>query len=121
MSQLSVVSCPDLVIPSGTNVSNIMVCNKVYDDAVALQMYSDAALEANTYIIQVSNDHAVVAGGTWYTYQEGGTTPVDRGCPAAGKSGTYYDLTGVQAFRIKNNTGNVAADRTIKLDKIVRS
>jgi hypothetical protein len=105
---------PDITIPNGAAVSNI-VRSSTYDDAVALGITAPAALDAHTYVIEVNDDpDATAADPEWVVLQAGGA---DVGPPAAAKGRTYQEMCFFGAFRIKDQTGNVAADRTWKCAK----
>lgn len=108
---------PDLVIPAGAAVSNILNGPGSYDDALAIVLYGPASLEAHTYTIQVSPLPKAVAGSTWTTHQIG-ETPADVAPPASAKSRTYYELASAMSFRIKSDA-NVTADVTFKATKSI--
>jgi len=107
---------PDIVILSGAAVSNI-IRSSTYDDAVALSLIAPSALDAHTYVLEVNDSPDAVSADTDWVVLQAGDTPTDVGPPAAGKARVYQELCFFGAFRIKDQTGNVAADRTWKCQK----
>ena len=95
---------PDLAIPNGTQPSNAIGSQEL-EDAVAIVLTAPAALDANTYTIQVRRWGA----DTWVTLQEGfiGTSLADAAPPAAGKAQCYdmrvYGFSAFHSFRIKSS------------------
>lgn len=98
------------IIPSGNNVSNSI---SEHTDCAAVAILAPAALDAHTYIIQVSNDSVDTtdANSTWVTYQEGATL-VNVTLPAAGLGAVYQLLACFRKFRIKDSSGNAASARS---------
>lgn len=106
----------DITIPIGTAVSNIIRAN-TYDDAVALSLIGPAALDAHTYVIEVNDSTDAVAGDADWAVLQAGDVSADVGPPAAAKARVYSELCFFGSFRIKDQTGNVAAPRTWKCNK----
>ena len=98
---------PDLAIPNGTKPSNA-ITREMIEDAVAIALTAPAALDGNTYTIQVRRDGAA----TWVALQEGiiGVALTDVIAPAAGKAQIYrfdtHALSAFHSFRI-NSSVNV--------------
>lgn len=111
------VALPDLVIPAGAAVSNVLNSEKSFGDALAIAMYSASALEAHTYTIEVCPLTLAVAGSTFFTLQTG-DTPADSAPPAAGKARVYYELASCMAFRIRSDA-NVTGAQTFKATKSI--
>lgn len=115
------IRLPDLVIPLGTAVSNVLNSNKCYDDAESIVLYAvnvtDGAL---TYTIEVNPDpNATNASPNWATLQVGDEQAVGSAVPPlATFARLFYELAAVMAFRIKAS-GNVTADRTWSADKAI--
>ena len=97
----------DLAIPNGTKPSNA-IAQELIDDAVAILLIAPAALDGNTYTIQVRRR----AAATWVTLQAGaiGTSLADVAPPAATKAFCYdmmtYGLSAFHSFRV-NSSVNV--------------
>jgi hypothetical protein len=106
------ISCPDVTIPSGSASSNI-ISRGVIGDAAAITLYAPAALDAHTYVIEVSRTLDATSSSTWSVLSNG---VADITPPAAGKV-TVYPFPNWQSFRIKDQSGNVAADRTWGMTK----
>lgn len=109
----AVARLPTLIIPNGTNVSNIWRSREVFEDCLVLAVggisVTDGAL---TYTWEASDDPEVAAGGTWFTVQ----APADLAPPAQGKwlyysIGQITPLFAAGALRIKAS-GNVTAQRS---------
>lgn len=107
---LRTVKVADLVIPNGSNISNIFTAREVYEDAEQLvatgENVTDGAL---TYTWEGTDDAAPTAGGTW-------STLVDAGADAApalqGKAKLLpYQGLALTGLRIKSSS-NVTANRT---------
>jgi hypothetical protein len=109
----AVVVCPNVTIPNGTSVSNEVKAREVFQDADAIALFAPAALDAHTYVIEVCPDIDATSP-TWSVLNDAVS---DVGPPAAGKA-VVYPAPAISAFRIKDQTGNVAADRTWKMTKI---
>jgi hypothetical protein len=97
-----------VTIPNGTNASRAVFSAYEYSDAVAISIQAPAALDAQTFTLEGSQD-----GSTWATLSDG---TADIPVPAAGKIIQYTELLSVNYWRIKSS-GNVAADRTFKVTK----
>lgn len=108
---------PDVTIPNGTAVSNVIKAREVYSDAVGIMLYGPASLEADTFKIEVSPDPDA---GTpvWNDLQDDSATNVAP--PGADKARAYYILALAGGFRITDASGNVGADRTWKMTKIFK-
>lgn len=99
---------PNITIPNGTAVSNILKSSELHG-VETISLYGPAALDAgHTYTLEVTDDQEATASSTWYTWNNG---TADLNPPQANK-GVSYPNFAFAAFRIKDSTGNVAADRT---------
>jgi hypothetical protein len=107
---------PDVTIPIGASVSNIVRAS-TYDDAVAISLIGPASLDAHTFVIEVNNSTDAAAADTDWVVLQAGDTPADVGPPDALKARVYQELCFFGAFRIKDQTGNVAAERTWQAQK----
>lgn len=101
---------PDLTIPSGAAVSNVLNAKQHYEDAAAIVIQSPATLDALTFKIEVSID-----GVTYVDYQEGATL-ADVPMPAA-DNGIALDLLCAWPYFRLAASGNVAADRVFMVAK----
>jgi hypothetical protein len=119
MPNRSNVPLPDLLIPNGAAVSNILRGNEVYEDADAIMLIAPAVIGgALTYLVEVSDDPKATAASTFRTLQVGDDTFADLVPPPQAKAKVVYELAAAPAFRIKAS-GNVAADLTFKATKSV--
>lgn len=110
MSTMNFAKCVDLVIPSGTNVSNSVKANEQYGDADYIMIYAPSGLVAGEAgVIQVSYDE----GTTWHTLNN---NVGDVTYPAASKAIEYVSFS-APMFRLSVSSGNVAATRTFKMTK----
>jgi hypothetical protein len=108
---LSNVQCEPVLIPIGTAVSQIVRSRDTFDDAASISLFGPTALDGgHTYIIEVTYDPDA-AVPVWNTLQAN-DPPTDVSPPGASKARTYYDLPTYKGFRIKDSTGNVAANRS---------
>ena len=104
---IAFATLPDLAIPINTKPSNALVALDL-EDAVAILLIAPAALDGNTYTIQVRRR----AAATWVTLQAGaiGVALADVAPPAATKAFCYdmmtYGLSAFHSFRI-NSSSNV--------------
>ena len=102
---------PDLAIPINTKPSNALT-DLDLDGAVAILLIAPAALDGNTYTIQVRRR----AAATWVTLQGGtiGTSVADVAPPAATKAFCYdmltYGLSAFHSFRINSSVNVGDAD-----------
>ena len=102
---ISFARLPDLAIPNGTKPSNALTDAEL-EDAVAILLIAPAALDGNTYTIQVRRR----AAATWVTLQAGaiGTSLADVAPPAAAKAFCYdmltYGFSAFHSFRINSDT-----------------
>jgi hypothetical protein len=108
---------PNLTIPSGQNVSNILRSNVAFEDAVFIVIYSPVAMDALTFTLQVTDnaDNPVVIFNTFQL----GDTPTDANLPAAGKARAYLELQGCDAIRIMSSAP-VASDHVWRVTKHFR-
>jgi hypothetical protein len=115
MSSLMMTAGPDLVIPINTAVSNSINWLGDMFDAEALGIQAPAVMDAHNFIIQVSQD-----GATWGDLQDLTATPVKA--PSSANIGMMYNgiIAAFPYMRIKDNSGNVAAERTFKTHKMWR-
>jgi hypothetical protein len=109
-----ITSCPDITIPSGDTVSNIVRAKEVYGDAVGIMLYAPAVL-TETCVIEVTHDREATTLSTFVTLQDGSPL-TDVAPPTAGKAIPYFNLATAAAFRIKAGSA-VGADRTFKMTK----
>lgn len=107
MSQSLQGAITELVVSSGSTVSNSLSANYDYSDATQICIQSPGTMDAGTWIIQVSYN-----GSTWATLNDGSA---DIGPPAAGKARPYTEMLGFAYFRISGPTA--AADRTFRVSK----
>lgn len=113
---LGTAKCPDLVIPIGTDVSNILTWRHI-EDAYLLMLYGPAAVDVgHTYIIQVTYDPEPKVSSTWYTFQTGNPL-ADAALPLVGKAAPFPEPMACMGFRIKDSTGVVGANRTWRVTK----
>lgn len=97
-----------LTIPNGTAVSNILTAKGYFGDADILQLFPPVALDAHTYIIQLTFDVTPIASGNWYTWNNNVS---NINPPGVGIS-IAYPVPACTGLRLKDSSGNVAADRT---------
>lgn len=109
----ALASCPDVTIPNGTAVSNIIKAREVYEDSDAFSLFAPSALDVHTYVIEVTPDISA-AVPVWVVLNDG----VSDVTPPAANKASVYPAPAFEAFRIKDQTGNVAADRTWKMRKL---
>lgn len=106
---------PNVVIPNGAAVSNIVKCIG-FNDADGIMLYglltTDGAL---TYTIEVSPEAEATAASAWMTLQIGDPAG-DAAPPLQGKARFYSEIAAAMSFRIKAS-GNVTADRTWNASK----
>jgi hypothetical protein len=105
----------DATIAAGNNASRIISSKSEYHDAAAIAIFSPSTLDAHTFVIEVNESQDATASSTWKILEDSSGNPV--GVPAAGRARWYPELASVGAFRIRDNTGNVAADRTFAIGK----
>ena len=108
-----VVRCPSLTIANGAASSNVIKASEVYADADAIALFAPAVLDAHTFVIEVTADVSA-SPVVWNVLSDAVS---DVGPPAAGKC-VIYPAPAIEAFRITDQSGNVAADRTFKMLKI---
>lgn len=106
---------PSITIPINTAVSNAIPAKTVYSDAVGIMIYSPASLDAHSFILQVAQN---AASPTWVDYED--ENGDDIATPDAAKARSYFGLPLAGAFRIKDITGNVAAERTWLMSKLYK-
>lgn len=117
MSISNLVDLPDLVIPIGTDFSNVLNGRLLYEDAFMVSLISPATLDVGfTYGILVSADmNALVYNpATFFPLEL--SLGVDATVPSAGRGATYLELPGWAAFCILAS-GNVGGTRTWKAVK----
>jgi hypothetical protein len=108
-----------MVILSGAAVSNWIPRN-VFGDADALSIFSPAALDAHSFVIETTYTPSPDSAGVtaivcnWYN----GTANV--AAPSTASQNIVYPIPCAEGFRIKDITGNVAATRTFKLMKVCK-
>jgi len=100
----------NLVIPSGTNVSNIWKAREVYEDAVSVFLTGENVTDGViTYTVEVTDDFEPSASGTWSTLQDAGA---DYAPALQGKAKALPQVAlAATGIRIKSSA-NVTADRT---------
>lgn len=118
--------CPDIKIPNGSNVSNIIHSNLAYDDAEFIALQSPGTLDAHTFVLEFnfteefdSNRNPVTPVFTPIFDPYIGSAGANLAIPAAGLAQIYLNPTWI-SFRIRDTTGNVAADRIWKMTKGIR-
>lgn len=112
----SYASLPDLVIPNGTNVSNVLPGVYTYHDAKEIVLYgSDAGGYPETYTLEINQDqNATNATSGWVTANDLGA---DLTPPAAGKSKAFGEaVVAAGSLRLKAGVA-VAGNRTWKANK----
>jgi hypothetical protein len=114
----SYVQLPDLIMPNGAAVSNILNSPFSLDDAEAVALYAFGTIEAGTYTIEVSPDPKATAANTdWVTLQIGDPAG-DAAPPATGKARVYYENAVVGALRIRKSV-NATQINTWKAGKAI--
>ncbi len=117
--ETSYASLPDAVIPIGTALSQVFNGVWAYHDALQLILYASGAYAAETFILEVNQKQdATNADSGWVSaVASDNVTPLTP--PAAGLSKHFgIELLGSGSFRIKCTSGNVAAARTWKVNKL---
>jgi hypothetical protein len=108
---------PDLTIPTGSNVSNILNAN-IFEDAQSITLHGPSTLGADsafTYTLEVSEKRDAVSTDQWNTLQAG--DPVaDVSAPGVSKSRDYPEWVRSGSVRLKSSA-NVTAPRTWKASK----
>jgi hypothetical protein len=107
---------PDVVIPNGANVSQV-VSSLAFNDADGIMLYGLLTTDGViTYTLEVNPDaKATNASAGWATLQIGDPAG-DAVPPLQGKARFYSELAAPMAFRIKASA-NVTADRTWNASK----
>jgi len=120
MAARSSVKLADLVIPSGTSVSNIWTAREVYGDAERVLLAGEDVVDGViTYTVEVTDDITPAASGTWRTFQilNGATladfVPSNLNTKAFGLPQDALAATGI---RIKSSA-NVTANRIFGASK----
>lgn len=109
-----VATCPDLVIPSGSNVSNILPWSSVFGDAESITIAGPSALDAAyIFVFQVSMKNEPATTDTFYIMNNG---LVNVTAPPINVA-IHYPAFACGGFRIYTASGNVASDRTWKVIK----
>jgi hypothetical protein len=116
--ETSYASLPDIVIPIGTNVSQVFNGVWAYHDAVRITIYGTGAYGAETYTIEGNQKQdATNADSGWVTLKSDDNT-TNMALPPAGEMKSYEtELIGTGSFRVKAS-GNVAAERRWKANKL---
>lgn len=107
---------PDLTILNGQAASNIIRSKEVYSDADVIIIHAPTVLDPGTYVIEVTGDENATSSSVWRVLQIGDPF-ADATPPPINKSRAYYELSTCAAFRIKNSSQNVTADRTWGAEK----
>lgn len=108
-------SVQNLVILSGASASNWLPLS-VLSDADALIVMSPT-LDAHTFVFEVTYDVQPDVTAPTHTFVwNNGTSDVAP--PATGKATVYPVPNGFTGIRIKDQSGNVAADRTFHVRKV---
>lgn len=97
-----------ITIPNGAAVSNILLARGNYGSADIISMFGPAALDAHTFVIELTYDANPSAGGNWCHWNNGTS---DIAPPGANVS-ISYPLPAATGMRIHDITGSVAAART---------
>ena len=110
---------PDLVIPSGTNVSEIFNGVYVFHDANGIMLYSPTGLVESVYFEVNPNQLATSSSPNWCAYEtfDPTGTSINMFVPGAGKAQVYQEPVLAGSFRLKSST-NVGADRIFKCNKL---
>lgn len=120
MARQACAKLKDLVIPNGTNVSNIWLAKEVYEDALSVLLTGESVTDAGiTYTVEVTDDANPVAGSTWSTYQILNGAALANFVPTPTNGSGFNLPQGALAstgIRIKAS-GNVTADRTFGASK----
>lgn len=107
---MSTTSLPDLTIPNGSSTSNALSW-RYLRHLWSLAIFSPETLDAHTFIVEVSAvDGASAAAADWRTLQEGGIDVQLSADKALVIGGPAF-----RGVRIRDTSGNVAADRTFKV------
>lgn len=110
---------PDLVIPSGSNVSEVFNGVYVFHDANGVMLYSPTGLTESIYF-EVHQDQLAKTGDAgWCAYEtfDSTGTSINMFVPGAGKAQVYQEPVLAGSFRLKSAT-NVGADRVFKCNKL---
>ena len=122
MSSSNEARCADVTIPINTAVSNVIRADQQYADAVGVMIYAPAALDAHTFVFEVTRDpDAGTVVWNKYVAMPTDESPTDEAPPGAGLARAYFGLVLARAFRIKDSSSNVAAARTWGITKIYRT
>lgn len=110
----------DFVILNGTAVSNIILANEGYEDAIRLLITSETAVDgALTYTVDVTDDAIPTAGGSWKTLQIlNGAALADFPLPTTNTKACGLPIEALASTGLRvHASGNVTADRTFGLSK----
>ncbi len=112
------VRIQDLMIPSGTNISNIWKSREVYDDAEDVELLADSVTDGViTYTVEITSDNDPSAAGFWSTLQD---AAADVSPPLAGKTKALPKAAlAATGIRIKSSA-NVTANRNWRAVKHYR-
>jgi hypothetical protein len=112
---LNAAKLPDLIIPSGTNVSNIWKAREIYEDAEDIELLADSVVDGViTYTLEITNDFEPSAGGFWATLQD---AAADVAPPLTGKSKALpREALSATGIRVKSSA-NVTANRNWRASK----
>src|SRR6267378_5400951 len=119
MGVTAVAKVGDFLIANGTSVSNIITAAGGYEDAENLIVTSIDMGDAATFTLEITNDPAPVAGSVWRTFQVlNGATLADFVIPNTSTKGYLlpWGVAAATGMRVKAS-GNVTADRTLRLSK----
>lgn len=112
-------SLPDLIIPNGTDVSQVFNSVHVYSDAIGIMIYSPSTLPETVYIEVNQDQEATASSSGWAAFETFDTSgsAINLFVPGAGKAQVYQEIIFSGSFRLKSTT-NVAGDRTFKCNKL---
>lgn len=115
MSVPATVKLANLVVPTGTNVSNIWKSREIYDDAIFVLLTGENPTDGViTYTVEVTDDLEPSAAGTWSTLVDAGA---DFAPPLQGKAKALpLHALAATGIRIKSSA-NVTADRIFGASK----
>lgn len=107
----------DVTIPSGSDVSRVVSAQLETSDAVGLAILGPADLDVHTFVFECASDLAFTVPRAIME----GSPPAALTPPGALEGRTYFTLPLYPFWRIKDTSGNVAADRTWEVTKTFRA
>ena len=119
MGVTAVSKVGDFLIANGTSVSNIIIAAGGYEDAENLLVTSIDMADVATFTLEVTSDPNPAAGSIWRTFQVlNGAVLADFVIPNTSTKGYLlpWGVAAATGMRVKAS-GNVTADRTLRLSK----